>query len=989
MVSTKVKTDLGLQGFDADFKVFHELMTKRIRKVLLVLSPYDAFILEEGGSLTSKIVSEYRSLNLSHPPRLIRVSSGKEALLRLKEIEFDLVITLPQFDDMDYFTLGTEIKKINPDLPVILLTHSLKGVCTDICELNQYGIDKLFIWSVDPEFLMSLVKNMEDHLNVEQDTRIAMVRVIILVEDSPHYRSSFLPLLYKEVVRQTQSVLHESLNPEHRMLKMRARPKILVAENYEEAFELYNRFKPYVFGVISDVRFPRKGEMVDDAGIDLLLKMREDASDLPLLLLSSESANKPRAENIPAIFVDKNSVGLNDAIHDFFLTHLGFGDFIFHLPDGTEIDRAGNLQEFEGKLRQLPVPSLEFHAKRNHFSHWVMARSEVALASMLQKNRLAHTHNSDELRQDIVAKVHALRKWRQRGVVAPFSAQGFDPDVMDFVTIGRGSLGGKALGLAFMANQFRNNPELFKKFADIEIRIPQTCVITADGFDSFVEHNRLHYLSNQGDDDMIAARFLEAEMPKWLEKELAAYLAKITVPLTIRSSSLLEDAQFKPFAGLFETYMLPNNHADFSVRLLHLITAVKLVFASTYFVCPRAFCGIVQHSGLDSMAVIIQELVGSQYGDYFYPAISGVAQSYNFYPISYMKREEGIAHIALGMGKTVVEGERSLRFSPRYPKMLPQFSTVDEILENGQRFFYALRVKNYPDNLTFKNSNLERRELVDADHELPVKMLSSTYFPEEHRIRDSFGKGPKVLTFAPILKHNIFPLPKLLSELLDIGRKGTGGALEIEFSVDLHPEPQKSSFSFLQIRPMVAGSERFEVQIMEDDIARAFCFSTQALGHGSSREIADIIYVKPDTFRSDATVKIAAEISRLNAKLLKEQRPYLLIGPGRWGSADPWLGIPVQWHDISGVGAMIELRHEELKVEPSQGTHFFQNITSLGIHYATVNEGSEHFIDWQWIASQNQVTETEYLRHVRLKRPFQLKVDGRESRCVMLKNNTL
>lgn len=976
-----LKTDLRLIDYDPDFKVFHELMQKKIRKVLLVLSPYDAFILEEGGSLTSKIVSEYRGLNLSHPPRMIRVTTGKEALKQLADIQFDLVITLPSVDDMDCLTLGREIKKIDPGLPVILLSRNLKGICSDISTLNNNGIDKLFIWSMDPDFLMSLVKNVEDHLNVAHDTKVAMVKVIILVEDSPHYRSSFLPDLYNEVVSQTQAILDESLNQEHRLVKMRARPKILVAENYEEAFELFQRFKPYIIAVISDARFPKNGRLTDNAGILLLKRIRREVPDMPLLLLSSEPSNKEDAKAVPAVFADKNSPGLEDGIHDFFLNYLGFGDFVFRLPDGKEIDRAGNLHVLEEKIKTIPDESLTYHARGNHFSNWVMSRSEIALASMLNKKTLENLTDTSELRQDIVGKIHAIRKLRQSGIVAPFSTDSFDPDIMDFVLIGNGSMGGKSLGLAFMASCFRKNPDLFQSFPDVQIRIPQTCVITTDGFDSFISHNKFHHANWETDDHDIARRFLAADMPPWLEKQLAAYLKKIDKPLSIRSSSLLEDAQYKPYAGLFETFMIPNNHADFKVRLAHLLAAVKLVFSSTFFAGPRAYSKATKTTkqDRDCMAVIIQHLVGKVYGDYYYPAISGVAQSHNYYPYGKMKPEEGTALIALGFGKTVVDGERCLRFSPQYPKIMPQLSTVEDTLTYTQRYFYALHMHAYPETLSFTtNSNLTRRELADAETEFPVQRLCSTYIANEQRIRDSFQAGAKVLTFASVLKYSSFPLPGILKELLEIGRKGMGCPVEIEFTVDLHEHHSPGEFYFLQIRPMVAGGEQPRINITQDDIKQAFCYSTQGLGHGCFNNLQDIIYVKPHDFDPAKTMQVAEDIKKINAELTQEDKPYLLIGPGRWGSADRLLGIPVRWQDISSVGAIIELQNEQLKVDPSQGSHFFHNITSMGIPYLTVIEGRDNF-DWKKLAGLPVRKETRFLRHIRLKKALILKVDSAQT----------
>lgn len=975
--------------FYSRHKVFHELLKIRVREILMVSSPYDAFILEEDGSLVSRIINEYSGLNLSLPPRVTRASSAHGALSLLKKKEFDMVITMPHLEGMDAFSLGLEIKKIRPDLPVILLAHSIRGIYPLPENRNCQGIDKIFVWSGNSDLLMALVKNAEDHLNADFDTQKAHVRVLILVEDSPVYSSFLLPLIYKEIVKQTQGVLEVGLNEEHRLLKMRARPKILLAETYEEAFAFSEKYRDFLLGVISDTRIPKNGKLNPDAGFELLSQIRKQLPFLPLLQLSAEPENRVKADQIPAVFLDKNSPDFLAELHDFFLTHLGFGDFIFCLPDGTEIDRAPDIQTLETKLHQIPDESLLYHAERDHFSNWIMARSEIALASKFSKVKTSDFSNIDDLRQYIISNIRELQRWRQKGVVLKFKADHYDPYIMDFLRIGDGSLGGKARGLAFMSTMLQENDSIHDKYSEINIRIPKTIVITTDGFESFITQNNLiHFAGDDFTDEEVTEGFLNADMPEWLVKDLEKIVAQVKIPLSVRSSSLLEDAQFQPYAGLYQTYMIPNNHPDPVMRLKHLITAIKLVYASTYYEGPKAFTrSTSKQPKAELMAVIIQQLTGKEYGNYFYPAISGVAQSHNFYPVGHMKAEDGITHIALGLGKTVVEGEKTLRFSPKYPNLTPQFSTVDDILENAQRFFYSLKIKDYPDNLNFeKYSNLEKRDVDDAESEFPVKTLASTYVAEEHRIRDTaYIPGPKILTFAQVLKYNIFPLPSLLSDLLELGRKGMGCPVEIEFSVNLSSDKQrKSDFFFLQMRPMVADREIFDVQISPQEFKNAVCRSSQALGNGKNEEIADIVYVKPDDFEAKSTVKIAEEIGRINAGFLKEKRPYLLTGPGRWGSADRWLGIPVQWKDISGVGAMIELRNEKLKADPSQGSHFFQNITSLGIHYITVTEGSDDFFDWEWVGSLPVIQETTYLRHVRLEKPLIIKIDGKKSQCVII-----
>jgi len=976
---------------DSSFKVFHELMVHKVRDILLVLSPYDAFIMEEDTSLSTRIIKEYRGLNLSKPPRLTSVSIAEEALELVRYKKFDLVITLPKVGEMDCNTLGLKIKEICPHLPVILLAHNMKAITPYLGKERRAGIDNFYIWSSDPALLLALIKNIEDHHNVEWDTALAMVRVLILVEDSPLYKSFFLPLLYREVVAQTQAVLNESLNEEHRLLKMRARPKILVAANYEEAMQLYQKYKNFIFGVFSDTRFPRNGKLNDTAGLELLSHIRGEIPDLPLLLLSSEASNAKRAEAIPASFVDKNSTTLAEELHRFFLEHLGFGDFVFNMPDGRELGRASNLHAFEKKLATIPDECLLYHAQNNHFSNWVMARSEIGLASRLHKSCLTQFKDPAKLRKSLIEQVHTLRRVREQGVVAHFAEHDFDADVMQFVKIGHGSMGGKALGLAFMVSQLNKHGWLQEKYPQLDIGIPPTLVITTEGFQAFMQQNSLFLDFDTKSDSDIAALFLAAAMPDWLEKQLSAFLQQVQKPLSVRSSSLLEDALFKPFAGLFETYMLPNNHAEHTIRLQQLVTAVKLVFASTFFAGPRAFSSDadLHSSSHDSMAVIVQLLAGKLYGDYLYPAISGIAKSFNYYPVGKMKADDGIAQIALGFGKTVVDGEKCLLFSPRYPENLPQFTNVDDMLASCQQTFYALRMKGLSSELNFWQSNLVKREISDAEDDPPVQAMVSTYSPEEHAVRDSFAKGPKVVTFARVLKHQMLPLAELLQDLLDLGYKGMGCDIEIEFAVDLGNDHQKSRFHVLQIRPMAIDEDQYEVTIDQADIKKAFCYSSKPLGHGVNDRIADIVYVNPETFKAKNTRTIAREISRINAKLSKERKPYLLIGPGRWGSADPWLGIPVRWEDISRVAAMVELRNDQLSAEDSQGTHFFQNITAMGIKYLTVTENDARlpdFINWQWLASLAAADRTKYVIHVRLPKPFLVKVDSQKSRGVILED---
>lgn len=977
-------------GFDPHFKIFHDLMPFKVQDILLISSRYDAFIMEEDGSLATRLINEYHGLNLSKPPKITRVSSAGEALQILGLKKFDMVITMPYLGGMDAFGLGAAIKKIQPNLPVILVAHNVRSTFPE--KLDSYGVDKIFIWCCEADLLLAIIKNVEDHRNVDLDTERAMVRVIIYVEDSPLYRSLFLPLIYREVVRQTQSVLDESLNERHRLLRMRARPRILMATNYEEAIALFQSYKPYVFGVISDASFRRSGSMAEEAGLDFLRHVREEIHDLPLLMVSNAQRNRQVAEGIPAVFIDKNSPLIKEELHSFFLNHLGFGDFIFRLPDETAIGSASNLHEFEKQLRVIPEASLRYHTKRNHFSNWVMARAEVTLARRLHKDYVLNMDDLESIREDLIYKVHSLRKLRQKGVVVKFSADDYDIDIMDFVKIGSGSMGGKAWGIAFMWARLQESWREDSILSSHTVAIPKTCVITADGFNTFVEENNLIF-GKPTPDEQVADIFLDSALPAWLRRELRAFLQKCDKPLSVRSSSLLEDGHFKPYAGLYSTYFLANNHHDFSERLAQLESAIKLVYASTWFESPIAFSKVSSQGREDSMAVIIQELAGGLYGDYWYPAVSGVAQSRNFYPVMDMHADEGIAHIAMGIGKTVVEGGKTLWFSPKRPKNLVQFSTVENMLNSCQRQFYALSMTS--GCLQRDTSNLVLREIQEAEEELPVTMLASTYIAEEDRVRDACLPGQKVMTFASVLKYSSYPLAEILSELLEIGKEGMGGEVEIEFALHLDREPARSVFYFLQIRSMVTGGEMIDVQICDHEIGQAFCYVGQSLGHGAYTNITDIVYVFPETFNPAKTREVAGEIGAINRRLRREKRPFLLIGPGRWGSADPWLGIPVQWADISGVAAIVEVRNHKIRADPSQGTHFFQNITSLGIPYLTLNENEapgqgrrcSDFLDWRWLEKQPVVEQGPFVRQVRLDEPFVLKCDGIRSESVLLQAN--
>ena len=975
-------------------KLYHELMTSKVVDILLVSSPYDAFIMEEEGRLSTRIINEYKGLNLSRPPRLTRVSSMSEAFEKLALKKFDLILAMPSLDGTNVYQFAQRVKKRYTELPFFMLLHNTCDVAHYVCQDSTGAIDRTYIWNGNADLLLAIIKNFEDDMNVAKDTQNAAVRVIILVEDSPYHYSSILPVLYKQIVLQTQTVIVESINEEHRLLKMRGRPKVLVAHNYEYAIRLYETYKPYLLSVFSDIRYQRKGIEDPAAGLRLLTKIKRETPDLPLLVLSTEEQNREKSEEIPAVFINKMSSNLNNRIKSFFVCHLGFGDFIFRMPDGKEIARASDLRTVEKLLDEIPDESIVHHAMHDDFSRWFMARSEIEFALQVKPYTIDDFPDPQGLKHFLIEKIRQRRMGSRKGQIIDFDPEKFDSDT-DFMKIGSGSLGGKARGLAFMASQIKLHPELHEKFPDITITIPQTVVISTEGFKMFIEENGLSSLLDpdvsMGDDEIIA-KFLQARFPDFLKESLKAYLENVRYPIAVRSSSLFEDAHYQPFAGMYNTYMLANSNPIFQKRLDRLILAIKLVYASTYLKAPRSYAKSTMHRTEDEeMAVVLQQLTGAEYNNYFYPSISGVAQSYNFYPISHLKSDDGISYIALGLGKVVMEGGKTLRVCPKYPQFLPQFSIVDDILENSQKYFYALKVDEFPDDEKFINSKavdptLVKLDLNDATDHPIVRKVCSTFHFQDNRIRDSFSnKGFPVLTFASILKYNSFPLTEILEEVTRLGCQWMGTSVEVEFAVNLpQGEDEKADFSLLQIRPMGQYTQNLGVKIGQKEIKKAFCYSKRSLGNGEYEGIYDLVYVDPDTFDAAKTVEIAAEVNKINSLFNFTNQKYVLIGPGRWGSADRWLGIPVVWNDISNAGVIVETTIESIKADPSQGSHFFQNITSLGISYITVSNKGSDFIDYEYFKCTQCDTTTRFLKHIRFDNPIKILVDGKTSQSVMM-----
>lgn len=966
---------------------FEQLIKYRVRNVLLVASLYDAFTLEEGGRLTELLLSEYRELNLSSAPRILRATSGGEALDLIGREEFDLVLTMTRIGDMSAGVFAARAKEINGLLPVIVLGYNAREL-DSIAEESAGVVDNVFIWTGDVSLLLAIIKHVEDHWNAEDDTRHGDVRVILLVEDSVRFYSAYLPLVYTEIMKQTHDLMADSVNLAQKLLRMRARPKILFAKDFETALDLYQRYRPYLLGVISDARYARGGVKAADAGVELIRRLKADDPTMPAALQSSEAANSALADEVGAVFLHKNSPRLLKELRQFLRDHFGFGDFVFRLPDGTEAGRAHNTRALIREIARVPDASLQFHAEHDHFSNWLRARTRFGLAATLKRVRTGDFTDTAAMRAFLVETLSRHREASRKGIVADFSRRNFDA-FSGFIRIGTGSLGGKARGLAFM-NHVVDRYDVRNLFPGTVLHIPPTAVVATDVFDEFLDQGDLRdrAIHARGDED-VAAAFLAAKLPPSIYDDLRIFLEQVRYPLAVRSSSLLEDAQHQPFAGVYRTYMLPNNHVDLSTRLDQLCDAVKLVYASTFYQSARSYLAATDNLvEEEKMAVIIQKVVGRKHDEVVYPDFAGVAHSTNHYPGARLQPEDGVAQVALGLGRTVVEGGQCLRFSPRKPEHLMQFATLDETLRTSQKRFQAVSVADpgrYP--TPDEADSVVWLDLDDAERHGTLQAVGSTFSPENDRIYDGIDRpGPRLVTFAHVLKHGVFPLAEVLDFLLDIGRRCLSSAVELEFAVNLQPGDAPDEFGLLQIRPLMGDLESPDVG--EDLLRRpdVLLATEVALGNGRYDDIRDVVYVPRDRFDRGRTPEIAREVAAMDRRLREEGRPYLLLGPGRWGSSDRWLGIPVEWAWISGAAVIVETDLDDFKVTPSQGSHFFQNLTSFQIGYLTVNQSSGGgVVDWDWFDAQPPASETPFLRHLRLDDPLEVLIDGRSSRAVLLR----
>ncbi len=981
---------------------YTNLMTRRIRRILLVCNNYDSFLLEEDGHIEELISQEYAELNLSNPPSILRAESTVEALEALGEEDgrFDLIITMYNVGELDVFGFSRQAKALRPDTPIVLLSAFSREVYRNIESGDRSCIDYVFCWNNSTDIIIAIIKLLEDKLNAEQDILEMGVRAILLVEDSVRYYSTYLPLLYKLVLQQNSEAVRDALNEEQQIMRKRARPKILMATNYDDAVSLYERYRSNIIGVISDVGFilhegDRPEDEKSDAGVCLCRLIREDNPTMPFLMQSSQESMREVAEQLGVGFVCKTSKTLTHEVSEYIGREFGFGDFIVTDPEtGQEMARARDLYEFEKVIATISDSALKYFADRNYISRWLYGRGLFPIGDLFRPIRIGRDADVEQVREMNLRKIHDYRINQGLGVVARFDRTTYN-DAIWFARIGNGSLGGKARGLAFL-NHILQKYDLYDKWEDVRVLVPRTLVITTEYFDRFIIENGLQYVINSDlPDSEILSEFVASTLPSELTEDLRVFIRNVRKPLAVRSSSKLEDSYYQPFAGVYSTYMLPHTeNEDQELRLLS--KAIKSVYASVYFSSSRGY--IVSTSNViseEKMAIVIQEICGSTDGGYYFPTFSGVARSLNFYPIGYEKPEDGVVKLAFGLGKAVVDGERVLRFSPKYPRNTLQTSTPELTMRETQQVMYALNLQ--PDK--FKTSiddsvNIERIPISDCGGFRALSKVVSTWDYENQRIVDTpAAQGPKFVTFAHILKYGTFPLSDILSELLEITQREVKCGVEIEFAANLDREGGKRSFDIfnvLQIRPISADGMFAMTDWDEVDDSDAIIRSHSAIGPGRIGGVRDVIYLRREAFDVLKTRRMAEEVTALNLKMRSEKRNYILIGYGRWGSSIPSLGVPVSWSDISEAKLIVECCLENFRIDPSQGTHFFQNMTSFNAGYVNVNpyERPGEVCDTDFLDSLEAVYESEFVRQVRFGEDLFVCADGREGRAaVCLRDN--
>jgi hypothetical protein len=970
-------------------------MPFRIHEILLVSSAYDAFILEEDGPLTDQLFSEYSELNLTQTPRITHASSGEQALQLLAERHFDLVLTVVRIEDSDAGTISEIIKARYPELAVALLVFDEADLKNFSGGLVPESIDRVFLWTGDASILIAAIKLIEDQKNVVHDTRVSDVRVIIVVEDTLKEYSMFLANLYRELLFQSQSLIAEGLNELHRLVRMRARPKILLATTYEEGLQLYSQFRDNAMALITDVRFSRNGTVDATAGIKLASHVRNQNQDLPILIQSAEKDLGPKASELNATILDKNSGSFLANVRRFLKRKLGFGIFVFCLPSGKEIAQARNVYEMEDILAKLPAESLNFHGTRNDFSLWLNARSMFGLARMVRDMSVDDFDHIEDARAYLVKILADARQHEQEGVITDFTPHQTGPQNR-FVRVGKGSVGGKGRGLAFMSSIIVSH-ELLREFDGLQIRIPKTVVLGTEEYDRFMQAADDNISFEAMTDGEITEQFLKHDLSAALLRDLWSAFVALKGPLAVRSSSILEDSRFFPFAGVYATYMLPNNHPDAMERFDELCRAIKAVYASSRWREARHYISNTSHSlDEEKMAVVIQQVVGQRYENRFYPHFSGVAKSFSYYAVANHKSDDGVAELAVGLGEMVVSGGSIVRFSPGAPKTPTQFSSPRDQFKNSQSEFYAVDLSRHSVDLTKgPKASLILKTLSDAESDGSLDISTSVYSPEDNVIRDNLRRpGPRVVTFNNILKYNSIPLAEALTRVLNVLREGMGSEIEIEFAVDMehwgqHPPSGVKRLTprlyILQIRPMShpeAISSTLDLQAVPSE--NVLCHTELALGNGYYQNIRDIVYVNASDVDAIQTPQIAAQVALMNEHLRKAGRQCILIGPGRWGTSDPALGIPIKWCDLSQAKVIIETPLADRQVEPSQGSHFFHNVVALRIAYLTLSE--KNALDQDWLDGQKPTRTQGFVRHIKLQAPLSVFVNGRKGCATILKS---
>ena len=960
---------------------FVNLMTRRIFNVLLIANPYDAFMLEDDGRIDEKLFNEYAALSLRYPPRFTQVSTETEAWGELHRNSFDLIIVMPGTDNSDTFDIARGIKHRFQHIPLVVLTPFSHGITARIEHEDLSDFEYVFCWLGNTDLLLSIIKLIEDKMNLDHDIEEGGVQQIILVEDNIRFYSSVLPELYKFVLQQSMEFATEALNEHQRTLRMRGRPKIVLARTYEEATTLYDRHPNNVLGVITDARYPRGGVVDPQAGVQLLAELRKRDPFLPLILESAESENALQAKAYNADFIDKNSKKMAVDLREVVKQRFGFGDFIFRDPQThQEVMRAHNLKEMQSAILSVPAESLLYHITRNHVSRWLRSRAMFPAAEFVKQLSWEELQDIDAHRRAIFEAIVDYRRMKNQGVVAVFRRDRFDR-YSNFARIGEGSLGGKGRGLAFIDNIVKHHPEL-NQFDNATVMIPKTVVLCTDLFEEFMDYNNLYQLAlSDADDAVILDAFRRATLPASLEGDILTFIEATSSPIAVRSSSLLEDSHYQPFAGIYNTYMVPlldNRH-----RMLHMLCdAIKGVYASVFFKDSKAYMQATRNViDQEKMAVILQEVVGRQYGDRYYPSISGVGRSLNYYPIGGELAEEGIVSLALGLGKYIVDGGQTLRICPHHPGKVLQMSDTEMALRETQTRFYALDLKNMGENFSVDDAfNLLKLSVREADKDGSLQYLASTYNPTDQVIYPGvYPEGRKIISFVGVLEHDVVPLPHLLREVLHLGQEAMRRPVEIEFAVEVDAATRSCVFYLLQIRPMVDVKSDVHIDLSEIRTENILLQSDNALGHGQMDDIADVVYVKTDGYNAGNNPLIAEEISRINAKFLNNGEHYVLVGPGRWGSSDSWLGIPVKWPNISAARIIVEAGLTNYRVDPSQGTHFFQNLTSFGVGYFTINDfNGDGIYNRALLDALPAVEETAHVRHVRFPKPLTIKLDGKK-----------